>query len=185
MSNFAERLDDFLVKNLAYFNYRNYAKELNLQGNERVLEVGCREGNLSRFLAEGLPYEELICIDNSRCWIEKSKSRLEKTKNIVFKLCNVLDLKTKDYFDIIAIHYVLHDITKEEIGKAINILSGSLKENGKIFIKEPTREGHGIPSNEIRRLMSSEKFLEITSKESYFFPLRGRIYIGAFQKSAN
>ena len=41
MPSFAEKLDDYFVKFLVYFNYKSYANRLNLQGNEQVLEVGC------------------------------------------------------------------------------------------------------------------------------------------------
>lgn len=63
MVSFAEKLDDYLVRSLAYFNYKCYANRLNLQGNEQVLEVGCGGGNLSRFLAERLPRGKLTCIE--------------------------------------------------------------------------------------------------------------------------
>ena len=50
MPSFAEKLDDYFVKFLVYFNYKSYANRLNLQGNEQVLEVGCGGGNLSSFM---------------------------------------------------------------------------------------------------------------------------------------
>ena len=78
MPSFAERLDDYFVRYLAYFNYKNYVSRINLQENEKVLEVGCGGGNLSRFLAEKLPQGKLVCIDISEYWIDKSKKRLSE-----------------------------------------------------------------------------------------------------------
>ena len=86
MPSFAEKLDDYFVRYLAYFNYRNYARGLDLRDNERVLEVGSGGGNLSRFLAEKIPDGRLVCLDNSEYWIKKAKKRLSDFRNVEFVL---------------------------------------------------------------------------------------------------
>ena len=80
MPSFADKLDDLLVRNIAYFNYKSYVKRLALKGNEKVLEIGCGGGNLSRFLAKRLPFGKLVCIDNSKYWIDKAKKRLRNIR---------------------------------------------------------------------------------------------------------
>lgn len=182
MPSFAEKCDDYLIRYLAYFNYNNYVERISLHGNERVLEVGCGGGNLSRFLAGRLPQGKLICIDNSDYWLQKAKDRLKKFGNISFELENILDLNEEYPFDVVIVHYVLHDIQKEGREKAINILRTNLKDNGLIYIREPARNSHGIPFEEIRSLMIKKDFLEEKSKEGYSFPLRGKIYEGVFRK---
>lgn len=182
MPSFSERLDDFLVRNIAYFNYKNYVKRIDLQGDEKLLEVGCGGGNLSRFLAKILAQGRLVCIDNSEYWLEKSKKRLKQYKNIKFELTNILNFNKENYFDMVVVNYVLHDIMSEKREKAIEILSKSLKEKGRVYIREPTRESHGISSDEIRDLMLKEGFSEKTSREKYFFPLKGKVYEGIFRK---
>ena len=179
MPSFAERLDDYFVRYLAYSNYKNYVGRMDLQGNERVLEVGCGGGNLSRFLAERLPLGELVCIDNSEYWFEKAKKRLRNFRNAEVGCEDILNLQKGNYFDAIVVHYVLHDIN--EIKKAINVMSKSLKDKGRIFIREPIRKTHGISFSKIRSLMSKIGFLEQTSKEGYSFPIRGKVYEGIFQ----
>jgi len=185
MPPFSEKLDDFLVRNLAYFNYRNYARRIDLQGNEKVLEVGCGGGNLSRFLAKRV--EELVCIDNSNYWIKKSEERLKKFKNIKFEISDILDFDKKNYlnyFDVVVVNYVLHDIASEKREKAAENLSKSIKDSGKICIREPTRQSHGIFSNELRNLMLKKGFSEKISNERYYFPLKGKIYEGIFYKTS-
>lgn len=182
MPNFADKLDDFLVRYLAYFNYRNYVKEMNLKGNEKILEVGCGGGNLSRFLVEKLSLGELVCVDSSKYWIDKAKNRLRNFGNIEFKVENVLDFKRKNYFDVVVVHYVLHDISREQRKSLIKVLNNSLKDSGEVYIREPAREKHGISPEEIKELMLSKGFLEKFSIETYSLPLRGKIYKGVFRK---
>ena len=81
-----------------------------------------------------------------------------------------------NYFDAIIVHYLLYDI-KERM-KTIDIIARSLKDKGRIFIREPTRKSHGMPPEEIRKLMLNAGFLERNFREGYFFPLRGKVFFG-------
>lgn len=180
MPSFLEKLDDSLARYLAYSNYKNYVSQINLNGKEKVLEVGCGGGNLSRFLAEKLPFGELVCIDNSNYWIDKAGRRLRNFKNIELVREEVLDFERKNYFDVIAVHYVLHDIFEKE--KVVRILKDNLNEGGKVYLREPTRKSHGMAFEEIEELMNGEGFLKEKSKEGYSFPIRGRVYEGVFGK---
>jgi ubiquinone/menaquinone biosynthesis C-methylase UbiE len=173
-----ERLDDFLVKNFAYFNYENYVKRLYLKENEKVLEIGCGSGNLSRFLAKEV--RELVCIDNSEYWIREARKRLRNSENILLNRCDILDFDKENYFDVAIVHYVLHDIPEKEM--TVHILNKCLNSVGRIYIREPTRNSHGISSSEIEKLMCSANFSKIKSQEDYSFPLRGRVYEGSFRK---
>ncbi|MFA6023331.1 MAG: class I SAM-dependent methyltransferase [Candidatus Pacearchaeota archaeon] len=183
MSLSLEIIDDYLIRYLVYFNYKNYADRISLQGNEQVLEVGSGGGNLSRFLAEKLPFGKLVCIDNSEYWIEKAERRLRNYENINFRCKDILDFKGERCFDVAVVHYVLHDIKKEERGKVINVLNNNLKKEGRIYIREPIRKSHGIASEEVKDLMLENSFLEEYSKEGYSFPIRGKIYEGVFKNT--
>ncbi len=153
---------------------------MSLHGNEKILEVGCGGGNLSRFLSKKLPKGKLVCIDNSKYWIDKARKRLRNFENVELLIKNVLNLKRKNYFDIIVLHFVLHDISKRK--RTINILKNSLKKKGLIYIAELIRKSHGMNSNEIKRLMTQEEFLENYSKEEIVFPIRGQVYYEVFKK---
>ena len=182
MLNFSERLDDILTRYLAYFNYRTYSNEMNLQGNEKVLEVGCGGGNLSRVIAKRLSLGELVCIDSSEYWIEKSKKRLRKFRNIEYKLKDITKISLKNsYYDVVVFNWVLHDIKQEERLKTIKLLKDKLKERGKIYVREPTRKRHGMPTKEIKDLMQLAGLKESYSKDNYSLLLRAN-YSGVFQK---
>jgi len=181
--SFAERLDNFLARYLAYFNYRDYIERIDLQGDENVLELGSGGGNLSRFIARKIPKGNLYCVDISQYWTKRAKRRLRKFRNITCleKSIEMLSIEN-GCLDVAIIHYVLHDISKKQRGKIIKIISNKLRKNGRIHVREPTRKSHGISPKEIRELMLSEGFLEQASKEGYSFPLRGKVYKGIFEK---
>lgn len=174
-----ERIDDCFVRYLANFNYKNYISQINLNGKEKVLEVGCGGGNLSRFLAEKLPFGELVCIDNSDYWINKARKRLERFDNVELIREDILDFERRSYFDLVVVHYVLHDLTEKE--KAAEVLKDSLRQKGKIYIREPTRKNHGMASKEIAQLMEGVGLKEIYFKESYLFILR-KVCVGVYEK---
>lgn len=69
--------DALLQHGLARRLYSGYADSLGLQGNEKVLELGCGSGALSRHIASRLSQgSRLTCLDTSKAWIEVARRRL-------------------------------------------------------------------------------------------------------------
>jgi len=66
--------------------------------------------------------------------------------------------------------------------KVVNIMSKCLKSKGIIYIREPTRKNHGMPSTEIEELLFSTGLEKLSSREGYSFPIRGKVYEGIFKK---
>jgi len=152
-----------------------------LQEDDKVLEIGCGAGNLSRFLVQRLHGGELICLDISNYWLNKAKERLEKFNNIKYKLRDLTKLNLENsYYDIVILHYVLHDIKKEHRLNTIKTLKNKLKNKGVVYIREPTRKNHGILPQDVEKLMLLAGFSKKFSKESYSFPLRGKVYEATF-----
>ncbi|MDD5133167.1 MAG: class I SAM-dependent methyltransferase [Candidatus Nanoarchaeia archaeon] len=164
----------FLVKFLAYFNYNQYINSFKLNGNEKILELGCGSGNISRFIIKKLSNKGfLTCVDIFEYWISKIKKRLEKYNNIEFKLGDIKKLNIKDsFYDIVVIHYVLHDITESERLDLIKIIKKKLKKGGKFYIREPIRKSHGISPGNIKRLMKLSGLKEVYSKNKFSLLLR-------------
>src|SRR3989344_5880751 len=61
-------------------------KFMELQGNEKIIDVGCGSGTFSRALAKKYPDAKITGVDISEQAISfaKKKSREEKTKNLDF-----------------------------------------------------------------------------------------------------
>ena len=105
MPSFEEKLDDSLVRYIAYSNFKNYVSGINIRNNDNVLEIGCGGGNLSRFLAQKNPNGKLYCVDVSPYWISKARQRLSEFDNVSFFRGEIKDFKDeiiilKDFKDV-------------------------------------------------------------------------------------
>ena len=149
------------------FFWKNYVKSLNLNGNEKILEYGSGSGALSRHIAPILLKGggSLTCVDISQKWMGIIQKKMNNYSNVEFKLGTIFDLDIPDNsYDAVVIHYVLHDIDsnlREEIVKA---LSRKLKKGGKVYIREPLADNHGMLAAEIRELMIEAGLNEIDFK---------------------
>ena len=152
--------------------YTPYFKTFGLKGDEKVIDFGCGGGVGSRCLADLLNEKgRLTCIDISNYWINKAKRRLKKYDNVECKAGDIRKLKLPDHsFDVISIFYVTHDIAPEDRQDTVNTLAQLLNTNGTVFIREPTKRSHGMPTAEIRNLFSHAGLKEVnyTEKKSEY-----------------
>lgn len=166
------------------FFYKNYAKSLNLNGNEMILDYGSGSGALSRHLADILLKGDghLTCVDISRKWMDTIKKRMKKYPNVDYKFGKIdnVDIEANSY-DAVIIHYVFHDIEPDLREEILKILVQKLKNGGKIYIREPIAENHGMPTHEIQRLMYNVGLREISLKINNM-KLLGPITEAEFQK---
>jgi ubiquinone/menaquinone biosynthesis C-methylase UbiE len=164
--------------------YKTYFANLGLQGNEKVLEFGSGFGAASRHIARTLSKGSghLTCVDTSRSWMEVAKRKLKRFSNIDFQLGEIETLPIQDgSCDAVIIHFVLHEIEKSLRQGKMDALVRKLKKNGKLFVREPIKEDHGIPSDQIKEVVHKSGLKEISSKKSKTL-LRRRMYEGVFEK---
>ena len=136
--------------------YRGFVDSLGLQGNEVVLDFGSGWGMNSRMIAEALSKGgKIVCLDISRGWLEVAKRRLRGTENAEFILGDISQAKIPDKtFDVIVVHFVLHDIDRSVRGRTVAELARVLKDEGRLVIRDPLSMGHGITVEELRSLMT-------------------------------
>ena len=145
--------------------YNPYFKTFELSGNEKILDFGCGGGAgaccLAKLLNDG---GHLTCVDVSNYWIDKAKCRLERYTNVECLAGDIRELDIPERsFDIISIFHVIHDIAPEERQSISDRLATLLNRNGKLFIREPIKESHGMPVSEILTLLTNSGFKEIQS----------------------
>jgi len=159
--------------------YNRYYKTFSLKGNENVLDFGCGGGTgskcLIRFLTEG---GRLTCIDISKYWINQTRRRLRKYPNTESMVGDIRKLNIPDgSFDVISIMYVIHDIEPAQRLSTVQALSHILKNDGVLYLREPTRKSHGMSVEKIRALFMDTGFKEAASQ------IKKSEYMGKFQKA--
>lgn len=97
----------------------------------------------------------LTCIDVSAVWMDTVRRRLKRCPYVDFQLGDISSLAIgDDAYDVVVAHFVLHHVDELEREEKAGVLARKLKTGGRLYIREPTREAHGTPKDEIRRLMA-------------------------------
>jgi len=179
------RLHEFFWLKLMKGYYRRFVESFGLEGNEMVLDFGCGPGSTSKFIAQILEKGggELTCLDLSKTWIERAQKHLNRFSNVEYYAEDIRKWDQKDdYFDAIAIHFMLHDIDKSKRHEVVRALAKKMKAGARLFIREPTKEKHGMSPEEIRELMSKNG-LEETDSTITKSIMMGVMYTGFFSKT--
>jgi ubiquinone/menaquinone biosynthesis C-methylase UbiE len=183
-SNASIRLHEFFWLKLMKAYYRKFVESFDLKGDEKVLDFGCGPGSTSKFIAQILEKGggELTCLDLSPAWIERAKKHLSKFSNVQYYAGDIREWAEKNnYFDAVAIHFMLHDIDRPERQEVVRALAKKMKTGAKLFIREPTKEGHGMTPEEIRELMLKSGLKENESKINKSFSM-GSMCTGIYSK---
>ena len=117
----------------------------------------------------------LTCVDASSNWIEVARRNLEGLEQVELRLGDITELRLEKGFDLIVIHYVLHEIPTSQRERVVQALVSNLGERGRLVICEPTRESDGMPVKEIRHLLAGCGLVEAYFKEG------GSVYLGEYR----
>ncbi len=180
LEKIGEKLARLLIGNV----YKNYLNNLELKGTENVIEMGSYSGNFSRYIAECLDKGGfLTCVDTSVYWTAKAKNRMAKYGNVEIKTGDIRDLDVEsEYYDGVIIHFMLHDVNKLKRQDLINTLSLKLKKGGKIYIREPIKDSHGMPASEIKSIMDSAGLKPVSERHNRV--MSTEMFEGIYEKQA-
>ena len=121
-------------------------KQIKLDRNSRILDIGCGRGKIISNLSNKLKlHNKPIGID-----IENHK---DKSKKIIFKKKDALSFvsKTKINFDLILIKQTIHLVKKNQINKLLLICKNKLNTNGKIIILSLDPHKNEIPAFDLMK----------------------------------
>jgi 2-polyprenyl-3-methyl-5-hydroxy-6-metoxy-1,4-benzoquinol methylase len=104
-------------------------------------------------------------VDISQTWIRIAQRTARRYPHVEFKLGDIgaLDIENSAY-DVVFIHFVLHDIPAGERPDIVRHLAAKLRQGGRLLLREPTSDGHGISPEEIRQLMTDAGLRQVSSK---------------------
>lgn len=155
----------FLTGTMMSSYYGNYVQGLGLRGSERMLEYGSGPGSASKHLARALGNGgHLTCVDISEVWIGFAKRAVGKYPNVDFQLGDIAAMDITDgSYDAVFIHFVLHDVPEAIRREKVGILVRKLKAGGKVYVREPTGDRHGMPASEIRAILAENGLKEVSA----------------------
>lgn len=97
-----------------------------------ILDYGCGNGEVAKFVAEKTNYQQYTCIDISKKAIELSKKSCRNLQNFEFLVGDVTEI-TKSY-DIIIVSAVYHFLSKERRNILIEKIKHFLNPDGLLFL---------------------------------------------------
>jgi trans-aconitate 2-methyltransferase len=100
--------------------------ELELQGHERILDVGSGDGGLTRKLAAAVPRGSVLGLDASTRMVEAA--RVVECPNLRFVRMDVLDADFREEFDVVFSSATLHWV--KDHGRLLDVLYRAVKPGG-------------------------------------------------------
>ena len=76
-------------------------------GNEKILDLGCRDGKLSAYLAQNVSQGSVVGIDGSQNMIDLAKKHYQGVKNLNFTQGDVQTFDLNEEFDVITSFFCL------------------------------------------------------------------------------
>lgn len=111
--------------------------ELELQGTEAILDIGCGPGTLTRLLAEKVPHGRVVGIDASASMIELAKA--QAIPNASFSVMDATKMPFEDTFDLVFSNSVFHWIEDQE--GLLKAVKRALKQGGLLRAQFMGRSG--------------------------------------------
>ncbi len=109
--------------------------QLTLNGDERVLDIGCGDGTVTAVLAARVPRGRVLGIDTSEEMIAFAKAKLPPTRisNLSFTIGDAASLKFDHDFDLVVSFSCLHWV--QDQAAVLRGIHESLKPGGRIVLQ--------------------------------------------------
>jgi len=137
------------------------------QGREKVLDFGCGGGVSTRCIARRLKSGGSVTgVDVSSHFVRMAERRIREFPNARVVRSDIRELALDPgTFDIVSVIHVLHDIAPADRLSTFQALVRLLGQDGRLWLLEFTRPGHGMPVEEIRELASKSSLVEGEAEE--------------------
>jgi trans-aconitate methyltransferase len=128
--------------------------ELDLQGTERVLDLGCGDGTLTAHIADLVPNGQVAGIDASHGMIETARSKVRK--NLRFLLMDINELNYVEQFDVVFSNATLHWIKDHK--RLLRNAGRALRRGGRLRFNFAGEGNCSHFFSVVREAMSAQEF---------------------------
>lgn len=143
--------------------------QLQLRGDEKVLDVGCGDGRITAEISQYLPQGSVLGIDCFPEIIEFAKGKFDRENypNLEFQLGDARNLEFENSFDAIvsfeALHYIHHHIP------VLTRFKKALKPSGKILLSFFDKGYHNSLHFVVQELLLDSKWQELKKLHYQFY----------------
>lgn len=108
---------------------------LDLEGSERILDVGCGDGKITAAIAERVPRGSVLGVDPSRNMIDFSSSHFGPLAhaNLRFEVADARRLPYRQEFDLVVSFNALHWVPEQDA--ALASIHAALKPEGRALLR--------------------------------------------------
>ncbi len=103
---------------------------LDLEPDDRLLDVGCGDGFVTRLLAERLPEGRAVGVDASPRMIAKADTA---SSNVQFVLADARDLPFRAEFDVVVSFNALHWVVEQQ--RALGSIAAAARPDARVLIQ--------------------------------------------------
>lgn len=158
-------------------DYDQLTSAIQLQGNEKVLDYGCRSGKVTFWFAYQLPQGKVLAVDHDQALLSftQQEAKKQNLRNVVCLNNNPQTLSLyKNTFDYISSTAYLHWVGNYE--SHLNLMHQLLKPNGKIVLRIGVSDevGRTVPFHtHINQIASRARWQPYFSQMpgQWYFPL--------------
>lgn len=159
--------DLYNSKHAFVFDYgRSLIDVLQPQSQERILDLGCGSGALTKEIANTTNY--VVGMDNSADMIASARTNFPE---ITFEIGDVADCRFETPFDAIFSNATLHWVRCSDL--AIANMHANLKKGGRIVLEFGGKNNVKTIVDALRHVLSKEGFEEQANNDPWFFPSIG------------
>lgn len=112
-----------------------FLQEIELKGNEKILDVGCGDGKITAVLARKVPKGYVLGVDISPSMIAYAEQTYAGQSNLNFKKQDAAHLRVDQTFDLVTSFTAMQWVVDQE--GALHKFHKALKPYGKLWIQMP------------------------------------------------
>lgn len=137
---------------------RELIKNLDLRGNETVLDIGCGDGKVTAEIASHVPYGSVLGIDSSADMIRTAQSGFGKPEftNLCFQVADASELPFENQFDIVFSNAALHWVRNHL--PVLKGIFGSLRNGGRILLQMGGEGNAAAIISVVNRMIATAKW---------------------------